>query len=190
MKIRLNLATTPLENNRRFILGAALVGILALGAFAWLAYSAYRSYRETGELRGRIAVLQADLRRFQALRRELEAFFKSADTRRVMERAAFLNGLIEQRSFPWTQIFTDLERLLPEGVRVISIAPRMSEGRVEVRLVVGAASDEAKLKFLQALDGAGQFSRVQLVSETHANRPGQADSIVVELVAWYASGMP
>ncbi len=81
----------------------------------------------------------------------------------------------------------DLERSLPEGVRVVSIAPKMTEGRVEVKLVVGALSDESKLKFLRALEASKEFSRIQVLAETRPTRAGEADRVYLELTAWYAT---
>jgi Tfp pilus assembly protein PilN len=188
MKIRLNLATEPLENHRRFLLGAALVAVVAFGLFAYLSRAAYLNWRETLEAREEQAEQQADIRDLQRMRRELDDYFRQAETRRVMDRAAFLGSLIQQRSFPWTQIFMDLERLLPDGVRVVSIAPRMEAGRVEVRLTVGATSDEAKLRFLRTLERAGEFRGVQVLSETRPARAADADQVMLELVAWYTSG--
>lgn len=187
MKLRLNLATSPLENNRRFILGASLVGVAALGLFVLLARQAYSDWRESRDIREKTARLETQMRELRDDRQKLERFFKDSDTRRAMDRAAFLNSLIEQRSFPWTRIFMDLERLLPEGVRVVSIAPQMREGRVELRLIVGATSDEAKLKFLQVLERESDFSGVQVLSESRPSRSEQGDKVVLELVAWYST---
>lgn len=190
MKIRLNLATTPLENNRQFVLSAALIGLLGLGLLGWLGRETYRGWRESRELRAERADLEAKLNALQQQRRELEQFFKRPDTRRITEKAAYLNSLIEQRSFSWTQLFMDLERLLPAGVRVVSIAPQLAEGHVEVRLVIGATSDEAKLKFLQTLDQSGEFQRYRLLTETRPAQGRDTDQVQVELVAWYVSRVP
>jgi Tfp pilus assembly protein PilN len=187
MKIRLNLSTAPLENNRRFWLATALVGALALGAFLGLARTTYRNRRASRELREEISRLRDEIREFREQREELKEFFESRETRRVMERAAFLNSLIQQRSFPWTKVFMDLERRLPEGVRVVSISPRMREGRVELKLVIGAAGDEGKLEFLKTLEESREFSRVQVTSETRPERGESGDHVVLELVAWYTA---
>jgi len=187
MKVRLNLATAPFENHRRFLLGSTLLGVVAVGALAALSMDVYRGWRESRNVREQAAGLETEMRQFRKERRELEEFFKRAETRRVMERAAFLNSLIVRRSFPWTRIFMDLEQRLPEGVRVVSISPRMREGRVELKLVVGATSDEGKLEFLKTLERAKEFSSVQVLGERRQDRPSEPDKVLLDLVAWYSS---
>src|SRR5712692_7533212 len=187
MKIRLNLATSPLENNRRFVLGAAVVGTVAGLALVLLSAHAVSVWRADRAHRTRMVQLEAKLNDLENRRRDLEVFFNRSENAGLRDRAAFLNGLIEQRSFPWTKIFMDLERSLPEGVRVVSIAPKMNQGRVEVKLVVGASSDETKLKFLRALEASKEFSRIQVLAETRPTRAGEADRVYLELTAWYAT---
>ncbi len=187
MKVRLNLATSPQENHRRFAAGAALVGTLAIVALVLLSWHAYSARLTERENRIKLANLQKEMDKLRAERLRLETYFNLPDIRQQRERSAFLNALIAQRSFPWTKIFMDLERSLPEGVRVVSISPRMTEGRVEVKLVVGALSDESKLKFLRALETSKEFSRIQVMAETRPTHAGEADRVFLELMAWYST---
>jgi Tfp pilus assembly protein PilN len=188
MKPRLNLATAPLENQRRFWTVALGVGLPALVIFAVLAAATYRDWRSTRERRAEVARLESELRDFQRRRTDLEKYFAKPETRQVMERASFLNGLIEQRSFPWTKMFMDLEHELPEGVHVVSLSPRMQAGGVEVHMVVGAASDRGKLEFLRTLENSSEFTNLVVVSESRPSRQEDAtDTVKVELVAQYAA---
>ena len=187
MKVRLNLATSALESNRRFAAGAVLIGTVAVAALVILSWHAYGARQTEKANRIALASLQKQMDSLRIERRRLEAYFNRPDIRQQRERSAFLNALIAQRSFPWTKIFMDLERSLPEGVRVVSIAPKMTEGRVEVKLVVGALSDESKLKFLRALEASKEFSRIQVLAETRPTRAGEADRVYLELTAWYAT---
>ena len=57
-------------------------------------------------------------------------------------------------------MFMDLEKILPAGVRVVSIQPKHDKGIVEVKLTIGALNDEAKMKFLHALEQSPSFSAV------------------------------
>jgi Tfp pilus assembly protein PilN len=94
--------------------------------------------------------------------------------------------MIQQRSFPWTKIFMDLEQTLPAGVRVITIAPHLENGRVAVRLIIGALSDESKVKFLRALEDSKQFSGIRVNGEKRVDsQTGQPDRVMLELEAWY-----
>lgn len=186
MEIRLNLATRPLENFRRFVFVCGTIGALLLGWFYFLGVQAYRTWNENKVMREEMARLQSDLREFRTQRKELEEFFRRDETKRVMDRAAFLNGLIEQRSFPWTRIFMDLERLLPAGARVVSLAPRREEGRIELRLVIGAQNAASKVKFLKALEEAPQFERVVVNSESRKEGTAAGeDPVSIELAARY-----
>jgi Tfp pilus assembly protein PilN len=187
MKVRLNLATAPLQSHRRFLAGAALAGTLAVAVLAWLSYDVARTWRANRAERAEIAVYERQLDQLGLQRQQLAAFFGAPKAREVMDRAAFINSLIDQRSFPWTKIFMDLEHTLPPGVRVISIAPAMQKGQVQVDLVIGAESDASKLQFLDALEHSPDFSGIQVRSERRTAQPGEASEVQLELVALYSS---
>jgi Tfp pilus assembly protein PilN len=187
MKVRLNLATAPFENNRRFLLTVTVAGLISVISLVVLSATAVSNWRANRTLREEVGRLEAEMREYQRQRRELEDFFKQPSTRQQMDRAAFLNSLIEQRSFPWSQIFTALERWLPEGVHVVSLAPRMQDGRVHLKLVFGAATDEAKLEFLRTLEKGREFSQVQVVAENRPKASESPDKVIVELAAVYVA---
>src|SRR6202521_3952926 len=168
MKVRLNLATASIESNRRIAVGATTVGSIGLIAMVVLAWHGYSVWRSNNVSRAEQAQLQGDMDRLRAERSDLEAFFNMPDNVQRRDRAAFLNSLIAERAFPWTKIFMDLERSLPEGVRVINIEPRLSEGHLELRFSIGAVSDEDKLKFLKALEDSSEFSQIEVLNETRS----------------------
>ncbi len=185
MRTRLNLATAPARTQRRFVAGASLLGAVAVIVLVLLSWYTAAGWRRDRVHREKMADIEAQISQLQRERGDLQEFFARPETVQVRDRAAFLNGLIEQRSFPWTKIFMDLEHILPEGVHVVSISPRMVEGRVEVKLVVGALSDDSKQKFLRSLEDSKEFSSIQLLSEIHPTGQGETDRVRVELVAWY-----
>ena len=81
----------------------------------------------------------------------------------------------------------DLEQSLPEGVRVVSIEPRLVGDHLELRLLIGTTNDEGKLKFLRALEGSSDFSSIEVLSEGRSERPTDADHIVLSLQARYSA---
>ena len=186
MKLRLNLSTTPLENKRPFAAAASVLGAVGLLIFLLLAHAAYASWRANRQLRAEISHWQTEIRANRQRQAELEAYFQTPQAREVLDRAAFLNSLIGQRSFPWTKIFMDLERALPPGVRVVKISPKLDNGRAIVDLTVGAQSDEGKVKFLEALEKSKVFSDIRVKRDHREDQPG-GDRITVDLTAWYAT---
>ena len=186
MKVRLNLATSPLESNRRFTVGASAIGFLALLGLLLLSRQAYSVWSSDKEFRTRQGAIEGQIESLQRQRQTLASFFEQPETVKRRQRAAYLNALIQQRAFPWIKIFMDLERILPEGVRVVSIEPKLASDTVQLKFVVGAATDEGKLKFLKTLETSPEFSRIQLLNESRPNRPDQTDRVVLELQAQYS----
>jgi type IV pilus assembly protein PilN len=187
MRVRLNLATKAQVSNRRFLVGAGVVGAIAAIFFLALGWHVYSVRSFDARLRAQTQATNAKIADLQMQREDLERFFAQPENARLHDRAAFLNSLIDERSFNWTQMFMDLERILPGGVRVVSIEPRQVKGRVEVKLVVGASTDEAKLKFLRALEESHQFSGVELDREMMpVKQPGATDQKIIELTAFYS----
>ena len=186
MKVRLNLATSPLVSNRRFTLGAGLVGGLAIALLILLAQMAFSTWRSDKTLRSRQDVLENQVTSLQQRRKGLSTFFEEPETVKRRQRAAYLNSLIQQRAFPWIKIFMDLEQILPLGARVVSIEPKLVGDDVQLKFLVGATSDENKLKFLKALEKSAQFSHIELLSESRPNRPEQSDKVLLELQAQYS----
>ena len=185
MRLNLNLATHPLENKRSFIVLSALAGTIEIVALLIFSHSVYTSWRSSRDLRAQIAASQAQIRADQQRHQELAAFFKTPHAADELDRAAFLNSLIEERGFPWTKVFMDLEQTLPPGVRVVSIAPRLEENRAKVTLVVGADSDQNIVKFLQALESSKAFSGVQISEERYPVQNTSQDKVEVALTVWY-----
>lgn len=186
MKVRLNLATSPLESNRRFSLGAGVVGTIAILALLVLSYRTFSVWRSDKSLRARQDALELQIGKLQQQRQGLSDFFENSQTVARRQRAAYLNALIQQRAFPWIKIFMDLERILPEGVRVVSIEPKLDGDNVKLAFIVGALSDESKLKFLKALESSPEFSHIELLSETRPDRPEQTDRVLLSLQAQYS----
>lgn len=185
MKIRLNLGTRPLETHRRFLAASGLAGALAGLVLLILSWHVYRVRKADQEFRAQMDQVQRKMVALRQQRQALEQYFGRPENRNLHERSVYLNSLIDQRSFNWTQMFMDMEKVLPAGVRVVSISPKLEKGRVSVKLTIGATTDESKLKFLKALESSKQFTGIAVLGERTPNRAESADAALVELEAWY-----
>jgi Tfp pilus assembly protein PilN len=185
MKIKLNLATSPLEMHRRFLAGASLLGVAGGIVLVFFGLHVYRTRLTEEDFRNQMAVIQAATAKLRRENADLEQFFARPENAKLHDRAAFINSLIDERSFDWTKMFMDLEKILPPGVRVVSISPKLQKGQVEVKLVIGASGDESKLKFLRALEQSGDFSKIKVLGERSPAKFEGSERVQIELTAWY-----
>jgi type IV pilus assembly protein PilN len=188
MKVRLNLATKALETHRRFLAGAGVTAILAGLTFLGLGWRVYSARKVDAEQRARTASMRQEMAKLEAQRKDLERYFNQKEIAELHDRASFINSILDARSFNWTLMFMDLERILPGGVRVISIEPKQVAGHVEVKLTFGAISDEAELKFLHALEESKEFTEVQVQDVYSPTVTGNTsgDQKVVQLTTVYS----
>jgi len=189
MKVRLNVATNPLQTHRKFLAVSGLISAVAGVVFLALGWHVYAARKSNEALRARVADVRQDMVGLMRQREELESFFKEEQNAKLNERSTFLNSLIDEQSLNWTQMFMDLEKILPTGVRLVSIEPAHEKGRVLVRLQIGAVSDEAKLKFIRALENSPAFKDFKEINERYSEpQQGSADldRLQVQLTVVYA----
>ena len=184
MYVRLNLATKPLVSHRRFLMGAALVGLVASVLLVALGWRFYILRKADEDYRARLGKIQLEMDHLRDQRNDLESFFNRDQNRHLQERAKFIGAVIESRSFNWTRMFMDLEHTLPPGVHVLRVEPKLERGSAAVRFVVGGSSEEAKVKLLKAFEESKSFARVELTSEG-LPKQGSTDAFTVEFSAVY-----
>src|SRR5271169_5758309 len=102
MKLRLNLSTAPRENKRPFIAGAAAIGTIGVLALLILGHAAFNSWRANRDIRVDTARWERDIRNNQQKQQALDTYFQTPQAHQVLDRAAFLNSLIGERTFSWT----------------------------------------------------------------------------------------
>jgi type IV pilus assembly protein PilN len=181
MKVRLNLASNALQTHRTFLAVSGLIGAVAAIFFLGLGWHVYSARKADEALRARVEQARREMAVLVRQHDELEQFFKRPENARLAERSAFLNTLIDEKSLNWTRMFMDLEKVLPSGVRLVSIEPRTDKGRVHIRFQVHAANDSAKLQLLRALEGSPAFAEVQESNEI----PDERGGVDINLTAVY-----
>jgi type IV pilus assembly protein PilN len=166
MRITLNLASRPFFELRplfmRLRLLAGALGLLAVVLFFLLQRAEYKARQAAAAVHHWTVAtngLQQEWQRDQSLMREPQ----NAAT---LDRSVFLNNQFTQKSFSWTTALMDLELVLPQGVQVISIDPRMTkEGDVVVRLRVSGPRDKA-VQLVANLEKSPHFLNPRVAGET------------------------
>ena len=189
MKVRLNLATNPLQTHRKFLAVSGLIGAIACIAVLALGWHVYSVRKSNQALRARTTEVRQEMVGLMRQRQALQTFFAEERNAQLNDRSTFLNSLIDEQSLNWTQMFMDFEKILPTGVRLMTIEPAHDKGHVLVKLQIGAISDEASLKFIRALESSPAFRNVKVVVQRNVEPPPgstDTDRLQVQLTVEYA----
>jgi Tfp pilus assembly protein PilN len=83
----------------------------------------------------------------------------------ALNETAFLNALIQRKAVSWTQIFADLETVLPHNVRVISVRPQIAgDNQVQLDLFVGSQTTEPVIQMLMNLESSPVFGKTAIAN--------------------------
>jgi hypothetical protein len=185
MNIALNLATKPLVSHRRFLVASALIAALGMAIFLSLGWRFYSLRKADEDYRARSSKTESEMARLQGQRDDLKRFFERDENRNLQDRAKFIGGVIEARSFNWTKMFMDLEHTLPAGAHVLRIEPKLDKGTVAVKFVVGTASQGTEVKVLKAFEESKWFAHVEMLAAELPKQGGGTDVLTIEFSAIY-----
>jgi len=185
--LTINLASQPYQRAQLILLrwqlvvsGAALMTV----ALLYAAITSGLSWRDTEK---QMQSLKQQIAESDRVKTEAEAFLRRPDNSQLRLRADLLNSLIARKAFSWTEVFTDLERIVPAHLHVTSIQPRVNEeGQLELQLTVSGSSREAAIAVLRRLEQSSHFVQPQINSETTQTQPAKsADRIQYSIIAIY-----
>lgn len=192
MRIDVNLASLPYEDARLFWMrwgtGVTLLAILSAALLAETAMGfmyARQDVRMSDQIRAEIA--KRDQERAHA-----EAFLNEPQNRVIRDRSQFLNALIERKAFSWTQVFADLERIMPARLHVVSIHPELNdEEQLQIKLTVAGESRERALDLVRKMEESPRFRQPEINSENaQVNSQTPGDNVEFNISALYVPAIP
>jgi len=158
-----NLARRPFRNERvpNILFAIATLVVLAVTVrHAFLIRAVLP--RRTSALHDEVQQLEktsADLRAEQASLRTVNPDPKA------LARWLVVKDLVDRRAFSWTQLFARLEARLPEGARLVAIAPSVKQGEITLDVQAVVRSPEVGWQFIRSLEEGGEFDSVFPLSE-------------------------
>ncbi len=166
MRISVNLASRPFVELRPLFARLRLI-MVALALLAIGLGFALASLSKKADLASvQMNALKAQTADYQTKRLQNESRMKQPQNAGVLERSRFLNSLFARKSFSWTAVMMDLERVLPTGIQVTSIDPVISkEGDVNIRLRVTGDRDRA-IQLVRNLERSQRFISPRLSGES------------------------
>ena len=166
MRISVNLATRPFVELRPLFarLRLAMV-VLVLSAVA-MAFAVHSLGAKAKLATAHMDTLKNQTNAYVDQRARNEARMRQPQNQAVLDRSRFLNGLFARKSFSWTAVMMDLERVLPPGVQVTSIDPVIAkDGEVSIRLRVTGDREKA-IDLVKNLEHSSRFTRARISGET------------------------
>lgn len=172
MKIEINLSSRPFVNHRKFyLMGGGLLGLLLIVSF-WN-YSQYRSSHERRKTF--VESLSSDQLRLEAMGKEEEKLLRSlqtAETSDFLDRVEYVNQLIRRRTFSWTRLLNDLEKLTPPNLQLSTIKPQVRGADMMIEIVVKGRNTQEMIQFVSNLENSGKFADVSPMYEDLSKNPG------------------
>jgi type IV pilus assembly protein PilN len=165
--IHLNLAARPYRDYRPVY--AVVVVLSLLTAFLMLnnVETFYRYTRETQTTRAKIASIEAETQAERKKEQEVQERLRGIDVARLDAQTKFVNAKLTERAFSWSTLLDELESVLSDDVRLLSVSPLIKEGEpVQLSLSFESRSADGLETTITRLQRDPQFRNPFPASET------------------------
>jgi hypothetical protein len=172
--VPINLASDPFRRDRPLMVGSIAAGVVLALLIVGQAMVVLTERRQAAATRVDIERLNAQLRVLSDEQAKLDATLAKPENAEVLERSLFLNDLIERKSISWTKIFSDLEKVMPYNLRLVSVRlPEVdSQNQVFLDMLVSSKDVMPVLDLLKRLEASPQFGPTSVVNSLP---PSQTD---------------
>lgn len=191
MRLDINLATHPYEDQRRFWLrwGSALAFLsLVTLILLYAVVSGWITARRTGAL---ITQAQQQIAERDQEKVKAEATLNRPENLSTKQESQFLNDLFQRKAFSWTRVFQDLEKVMPGRLHLVSIRPEMDEdNQLQIKLVVGGDSRDKAIELVHRMETSEHFKRTYIESERTQSGASSGDNVQFEISSQYVPQLP
>lgn len=156
--IHLNLAARPYRDYRPVY--AVVVVLSLLTAFLMLnnVETYYRYIRETESTRAKIAQIEEQARIEKQKEQTSKQRVASLDLAKLDLQTRFINSKLAERAFSWSRLLDELESILADDVRLVSVAPDFTEeGPIQLQMEFEAKSGDGMITTINRMNADPQF---------------------------------
>jgi type IV pilus assembly protein PilN len=166
MRININLASNPYEAAREYTrrLGLLAVGlaILTVGLLGYILYQ--RS--QTRDVDQKIAAARQEIASLDNEKAKALAMLNQPQNREVADQSQFLNNLFLRKSLSWTRVFTEMEKMMPPNIHVVSMKPEFNRDNLLVlHVVVATSSRDNAVELVKRMEKSPHFRMPQVEAE-------------------------
>jgi Tfp pilus assembly protein PilN len=192
MRLNINLASQKFEEVRQFYVRwsvaiglAALLMVLLIG-LAWINFSGSSKSSQ------RIKELQAEIADLQKKRAAAEAISNLPENHEITAEKNYWNKQINRRQLSWTQLFNDLQRIMPARAYLSSVHPEITQdNRLKLTLVVMGDTYDNGLELQKKMEKSERFRSPQIITETREKpQKSEAQLFKFDIVTYYSPAAP
>jgi hypothetical protein len=167
MRLNINLASQKYEDVQQFYKGWSIAIALTAILTITLIVTTVVSYTKSANSNEHIRQLQADIASLQKERADAEAISNRPENHDVTEQKNYWNRQFYRRQLSWTQLFNDLQKIMPARAYVSSVHPEITqEGRLKLSLVIKGDTHGNGLELVQKMEKSERFRGPQISAET------------------------
>lgn len=193
MRVNINLASQKYEAVKQFYMrwgmAIGLVSVLTvlLIVLAWMNYSG------STQSSARIRTLEARISTLEKKRAQAEEISNRPENHDVTAQKNYWNKQFLRRSFSWTQLFNDLQKIMPPRAFVSSVHPEItSDNRLKLSLTIKGDKHDNALELVQKMEKSERFRNPLINTDTMEKdqRTGQT-LYKLDIVTYYTpTGAP
>lgn len=157
--IHLNLAAHPYRDYRPVY--AVVVVLSLLTAFLMLnnVETYYRYQNDTSSTTAKIGRIESQTQQEQHRKEIAEQKLGSLDLAALDAQTRFVNAKLAERAFSWSMLLDELESVIPQDVRLVSVAPGFNgDGSISLGLTLAAKGPNGMITTINRIHADPQFS--------------------------------
>jgi hypothetical protein len=192
MRLNINLASQKFEDVRQFYVrwsiaigSAAALLLLLIGLAAMNYSSSSKSGQRIKELRERIDSLQKE-------RAAAERVSNLPENHDVNLQKNYWNRQINRRQLSWTQLFNDLQKIMPARAYVSSVHPEITlDNRLKLTLMIKGDTHDNGLELVKKMEKSSRFRGAAISSEgTEKDQKTGMELFKFDIVTYYTPAAP
>jgi Tfp pilus assembly protein PilN len=195
MRLNINLASQKYEDvqqfYRRWGIAIGFTAVLTL----LLIILVLVNYSSTSKSNAHIKELQNDIASLQKERADAEAVSNRPENHDVNEEKNYWNRQINRRQLSWTQLFNDLQRIMPARAYLSSVHPEITQdNRLRLTLIIKGDTHENGLELVQKMEKSERFRGTQIPQinseQVEKNEKTGAQLYKFDIVTYYTAALP
>jgi type IV pilus assembly protein PilN len=138
------------------------LAVLTVGLLGYILYQ--RSH--TRDINQKIAVVKQEIASLDAEKAQAQAILNQPQNREVADQSQFLNQLFVRKSLSWTRVFTEMEKLMPPNIHVVSMKPEFNrDNQLVLHVVVTTPARDKAVELVKRMEKSPHFRTPQVEAE-------------------------